>query len=460
METARVALIAFSIANIFSIGLTYNVVYGQIVGNTGTVSLDQPTYNVGDMAVVTLEDPDLNLDPILPDVYQITPGDDFIDLSSNGGADVLIDGIFWQDSSSAGCSGTPGTPDGLGDSSFDLVETGPSTGIFTGDFIVPDTFCDGASQVLAPGNDLSFHYLDLLDEFGGVTDVFATASILDAADVSNPGDMYGSSGQSGIDPGSIFLVSQVDGSQTFIGDPTSAGGLSGLAFDDQNRLWGSNVFGPGGSNLLEINPSDGSLINDVGPIQLAIGDDVKIQDLGFDPISKQLFGTSENTLYTIDRITGIATPVGLLPSSPGHIGFAPDGTLFMVDRSSSGTLFTLDPTNAGILTSVARSNLVELDALGVSPLGIIFVSPSTFEGVGEFIQTIDTAGIMTVVGSGTRQVADLTFVPDLAIGGTLIPIDTTALLVAGAQIISPWLILGVIAAVGIGLAVFTLKRNR
>ena len=46
-----------------------------------------------------------------------------------------------------------------------------------------------------------------------------------------------------------------------------------------------------------------------------------------------------------------------------------------------------------------------------------------------------------------------------AVGGTSIPIDTTALLVAGAQTISPWLILGVLSAVGIGLAVITLRKH-
>jgi len=49
---------------------------------------------------------------------------------------------------------------------------------------------------------------------------------------------------------------------------------------------------------------------------------------------------------------------------------------------------------------------------------------------------------------------------DLAVGGTFLPIDTTALLVAGAQTISPWLILSVIIPVAIGLAVFTIKRSR
>jgi len=48
----------------------------------------------------------------------------------------------------------------------------------------------------------------------------------------------------------------------------------------------------------------------------------------------------------------------------------------------------------------------------------------------------------------------------MAVGGTFLPIDTTALLLAGVQSISMWMIFGVLSAVGIGLAVFTLKRSR
>jgi len=47
-----------------------------------------------------------------------------------------------------------------------------------------------------------------------------------------------------------------------------------------------------------------------------------------------------------------------------------------------------------------------------------------------------------------------------SIGGIDVTINTTSLLVAGAQTMTPWLILVVISAVGIGLAVFTLKRSR
>jgi len=41
--------------------------------------------------------------------------------------------------------------------------------------------------------------------------------------------------------------------------------------------------------------------------------------------------------------------------------------------------------------------------------------------------------------------------PDFLVGGTIIPIDTTSLLLAGAQMTAVWLIPVVVAAIGIGL---------
>jgi len=51
----------------------------------------------------------------------------------------------------------------------------------------------------------------------------------------------------------------------------------------------------------------------------------------------------------------------------------------------------------------------------------------------------------------------LVVVNSLVVGGTSIPIDTTALLVAGSQTMSPWLILGGLSVIGIGFVIFTLK---
>ena len=275
------------------------------------------------------------------------------------------------------------------------------------------------------------------------------------------GAMYGSAGNDGTNPGSIFLISQVDGSQTFIGDPTTDGGLSGIAFDDQARLWGSNVFGGADSNLIQINPTDGTLINDVGQIKDASGNGMKVQDLAFDPVSKQLFGTSFDVLLTIDRATGIATSVGALPNEPMHIGFGPGGTLWGVDRNSGGDLFTLDPSNANVLTQVPRSPTgYELDALGVDPsTGIIWVAGTTYEGNGPEVNTIDSAGNRVIVGSGVRVVADLDFLPcPVVVGGEGLSIDSTALILAGAQS-ATWMIPVILSIIGIGVFVISKKSE-
>jgi len=285
------------------------------------------------------------------------------------------------------------------------------------------------------------------------------------------GDMYGSAGNKGADPGSIFLVSQTDGSQTFLGDPTANGGIPGIAFDDQTRLWGSNVFGGvPNSNLLEINPSDGSLINDVGPIKDVAGADIKIADLAWDPFSKQLFGTTGfgtfTDLYTIDTTTGVATLIGAFTIDRAHIGFATDGTLFMVDRGGGlggvFDLFTIDPTNANVFTQVDRSeDIVELDALGVRADGTIFVAGTPFSGDGRDIWTIATDGTMTFIGNGQRQVADLDFLPcPVQVGGELLPIDSTALLLAGLQSSAIWMLPILAGAAGAGAFYIKSRKNK
>jgi len=297
-----------------------------------------------------------------------------------------------------------------------------------------------------------------------ITSAFPAVFAGSVSVVPECGDMYGSAGNQGTDPGSIFLVSQTDGSQTFLGDPTTNGGVSGIAFDDQVRLWGSNVFGAGVSNLLEINPSDGTLINDVGSIVDAAGDDVKVQDLAFDPVSRQLFGTRDNIddLVTIDRTTAIATIIGTLPNDNMHIGFSPTGTLWAVDRDTDGELFTLDPTNANVLTQVVRSPEGELDALGVDPAtGIIWVSRTTFQGFGEEVNTIDPAGNRVVVGSGVRNVADLDFLPcPVKVGGEFLPIDSTALMLAGLQTSAIWMIPTLVGLAGAGFYLIKFRTTK
>lgn len=116
-----------------------------------------------------------------------------------------------------------------------------------------------------------------------------------------------------------------------VGDPTAIGGLTGLAFDNSapgpsGSLWGSQAFGLGStSRLIEIDPDDGSLINDVGAFHTdpndVEGSDMSIGDLAFNPVDGKLYAiTSDQAnpadpgpvdgIYTIDTGTGLATLVG------------------------------------------------------------------------------------------------------------------------------------------------------
>lgn len=82
--------------------------------------------------------------------------------------------------------------------------------------------------------------------------------------------------------------------------------------------------------------------------------------------------------------------------------------------------------------------------------------PSTVQIQEQFnVQDGDVFGTNTICLVAEKVV----FGSDSLVGGTLIPIDTNSLLVAGAYKSASWMIPILISGTGIGLAVFTLKRR-
>jgi sugar lactone lactonase YvrE len=284
--------------------------------------------------------------------------------------------------------------------------------------------------------------------------------------------MYGSTGnnvnEQTPNPGSLVIIDQFDGSQTFIGDPTISGGVSGLAFDDSGRLWGTNV-NQNPAILIEIDPNDGSLLDVVGTVTLPTGQELKVNDLGFDPILKELWGTSndvdgDDALLKIDRTTAQAVEWENIDfAGPGSIGFAPDGTLYAVDRSPSGSLFTIDPVTGNILTQVDRSIDIELDALGVRSDGTIFASYTAFEELGSTVVTIDTDGTVTEIGAGEDTISDIAFrlqTQDKQVAGELLPLDSTALMIAGLSSMSVFMIPAVAGIAGAAVYLVKYRANK
>jgi len=138
---------------------------------------------------------------------------------------------------------------------------------------------------------------------------------------------------------------------------------------------------------------------------------------------------------TITVVATITTPACL-----------PDGHEFTADLRLSLSEGTID----------TGSDIVSGSSATVT--GLVPTSPSDFYDIefdiappGESAGDIHTAG-------GTGPFFTITNVPQLAVGGTFLPIDTTSLLLAGAQSISMWMIPVILAGVVVG--VFVIKRGR
>ena len=294
----------------------------------------------------------------------------------------------------------------------------------------------------------------------------------------NCGNMIGGTAQANmgttVNAGAITLISQTDGSQTLIGDPTTTGSLPGLDFDGTGMLWGINndpVNGPGQppvSYLVKINPNTGALISSV-PIVDAIGAPVIVQDLGAQPGSNVLFATTHlfdqpfgpGTLVTINS-AGVASSVGSLPSvqAIAALDFAPDGTLYVMD--GTGLLRTINPNDGSQITSVGSNPIKSPTGLGVRGDGTIFITG----GIGASslqINTINPAnGVVSLIGTGAPDhIVDLTFVIcSKVVSGEFSSIDQTALMLAGLQSSAMWMLPLLAGTVAVGAFYIKTKMNK
>jgi len=270
--------------------------------------------------------------------------------------------------------------------------------------------------------------------------------------------MYGGLGGHGVgatppsqDDGSLVIIDQNTAATTVVGHPAGVARLTGIAFDLSGDLFGSTlgaiVFppppGPGFSDLIEINPDNGSLIKDFGPIT-ASGTKLAIADLAVQPGTGVLYGISgpqaagplaAGLLYTINTSTGIATLVGNTGHSFGSIAFAPDGTLYMTAADFAGdgplnpALLTLDPANASTITSISPTDF--FGALGIRPTdGVIFGGSGD---TGNIFTINPVNGSETLVGN-----TGLRFAGDLDFRATPVPEPAASALVGVALALGLW----------------------
>ena len=172
--------------------------------HSGVVEFDNDSYKEADTVVVTLTDADLNTNPDIINIYTVvnTGGDtaeDMVGKSAYGSnsvgdanarvLDITFDDEIWLESGSTNntisCTGDNAMPSattgGLASSGFTLVETGKNTGVFTGDFQVPDVYCARNSgsglKASTMGTDIEVNYVDYRDASGEIIEVGDGAGI-------------------------------------------------------------------------------------------------------------------------------------------------------------------------------------------------------------------------------------------------------------------------------------------
>jgi len=224
--------------------------------HSGVVSFDLDSYKIADTVNITLEDPDLNVDSDLIDIFTVVPGTIFGEPARDavGGAglpvfsfgplgrllDVTLDDQPWQLSQT--CTLPAGIDTGLSASGFSLIEQGSTdSGIFKGDFQIPTQWCrpGATTPESATGLDLEVNYVDFRDASGEIIEVGDSAGIrANTGSVSLdrtvypvpfgvPANFGGLAGQTSPDNTSVFPIHATgvatDGSSTDADDLTVAG---------------------------------------------------------------------------------------------------------------------------------------------------------------------------------------------------------------------------------------------
>ena len=272
-------------------------------------------------------------------------------------------------------------------------------------------------------------------------------------------------------PSSLYVIDTSTGAPTLIG-AVGFDRCSAMDFDAARTLWAvCNGFDSDDAAVITINTATGAGTKISSPPEShSFGS--AYSDMSFRNGDGKLYVYLESGdgVGTLVPTTGALTELGAseTPSANGNgIAFTLADTLY---HATEDPLNTLDQTS-GAATTVAslvfsppldsgpRINAMDLD----SSTGVMYGSCN--DGIGgseNYLCTIDlTSGTVTVIGATVNGLDAIAFASSSnIIGGNLLPIDNTALLLAGIQSSSIWMVPTLAGLAGVGAYYFRTRMSK
>jgi hypothetical protein len=229
--------------------------------------------------------------------------------------------------------------------------------------------------------------------------------------------LYGATGFAN-STGELYILDPADGSViTDVGplnDLTGKNyGLTGLRYDPSSGLLygatGSSLTAP--NSLVLVNPSNALVVYIGGPFSS------RLSDIAIDPFSFIMYAVSGSSKYffTVDKLTGLTTRTGNTTTPPKRGGGFTADSRGVLYGTNDKTLYTYDKIT-GAATPVGETNLLHfVDALAFDAKGVLYGSEgggSTDSDRQRWLVVIDpTTGAAVELGSTVGNLNALAFVP-------------------------------------------------
>lgn len=157
-------------SDITSVGVQTPTSYkSDILTHSGTVSTDSNSYRFGQPVKIILNDPDLNVNDKMIDVYNVidNPASENVDTVGGNSGEILLE-VKIKDIRFKRCTINGKEFGGLAATGFTLVETKVDSGLFEGLFKMPSQICDqtGTKLISPAGGSIDVKYYDYRDASG------------------------------------------------------------------------------------------------------------------------------------------------------------------------------------------------------------------------------------------------------------------------------------------------------